>query len=90
MIAGNLFSVAFGRNLDAHEPGAAQANIAPAPSRQCLDGRQCYVDTLHITIAACFLAMVLSVWAAWRDRRKIAAAERTVWRPDVVWEDTED
>lgn len=91
MFAGNLFSLAFGRNLDAHEPVEAVDLAATPNSTQCLLGRECYVDTLYLTIAGCFLSMLLSVWAGWRDRQKIAAttALRRA-RAEVTWETGED
>lgn len=42
----------------------------------CLQGRLCYAETLHLTAFACFVAMGLSVWAGWRDKKKLAALER--------------
>ncbi|KAJ7916308.1 major facilitator superfamily domain-containing protein [Mycena leptocephala] len=74
MVGGNLFSIAFGRNLDAHEPGestaaaAARAAVRVA-AHQCLEGRSCYRAR------------------GWRERQKIIAASAA--RPRVVWEDTE-
>ncbi|KAF7354639.1 NmrA domain-containing protein [Mycena sanguinolenta] len=90
LAGGNLFSIAFGRNLDAHEPGetTAVAAAAPASPRQCLEGRSCYVATLGLTSAACFLAILLSALAAWRERRKLLAANAS--RPRIVWEDNEN
>ncbi|KAJ7476903.1 major facilitator superfamily domain-containing protein [Mycena galericulata] len=92
MVGGNLFSIAFGRNLDAHESGestAAAATVAArAVAHQCLEGRSCYVATLGLTGTACFVAILLSALAAWRERRKLMAA--TAARPRVVWEDTEN
>jgi hypothetical protein len=90
MLAGNLFSVAFGRNLDSHERAPSETDLLPGSniSPQCLKGRLCYVDTLYMTMAACFLSMVLSVWAGWRDRKKIAASQLKT-RAEVIWEDTE-
>jgi hypothetical protein len=123
LFAGNFFSVAFGRNLDAHEREAATDNIndtsrfsspsanstiasvvrappltgsqiqKPANLRdvvrlaapECRQGRLCYVDTLYITVAACALALGLSVWAGLRDRRKLGvAAEKQRERRDVI------
>lgn len=85
-----MFSVAFGRNLDAHEPqGSEKLFTAPSFSRQCLEGKQCYVDTLHITIAACSAALLLSVWAGWRDRQRIAALERSE-QADTIWDEEEE
>ncbi|KAJ7125293.1 major facilitator superfamily domain-containing protein [Mycena epipterygia] len=85
LAGGNLFSIAFGRNLDAHEPGeSTAANVA----HQCLEGRSCYVATLGLTAIACFVAILLSALAAWRERSKLKAA--SAGRSRVVWEDTEN
>ncbi|KAJ7070365.1 major facilitator superfamily domain-containing protein [Mycena belliarum] len=88
LAGGNLFSIAFGRNLDAHEPGESTAAAARAVAHQCLEGRSCYVATLGLTGTACFLAILLSALAAWRERRKLIAAVAA--RPRVVWEDLEN
>ncbi|KAF8173853.1 major facilitator superfamily domain-containing protein [Mycena galopus ATCC 62051] len=90
LVGGNLFSIAFGRNLDAHEPGETAAAVTVAAgARQCLEGRSCYVATLGLTGTACFAAILLSGLAAWRERRKLIAAGAGA-RPRVVWEDTEN
>ncbi|KAJ7470410.1 major facilitator superfamily domain-containing protein [Mycena latifolia] len=93
LVGGNLFSIAFGRNLDSHEPGestaaAAAAVAARVAAHQCLEGRSCYVATLGLTGTACFAAILLSALAAWRERRKLMAASAA--RPRVVWENTEN
>ncbi|KAL0948954.1 hypothetical protein HGRIS_009059 [Hohenbuehelia grisea] len=94
LVAGNLFSVAFGRNLDAHTPteappkaslSRASPNTGTEPIRQCMDGRACYVSTLHLTTAACALCVGLSVWAGWRDRRK-AMLEARRKEGEVEWD----
>jgi hypothetical protein len=96
VLGGNLFSIAFGRNLDSHSPSNNEQSAIPradTPSEpQCLDGRNCYVASLHITITACCLALLLSIWAGWRDRQKsISAALRgKVPSTEVVWEDEEE
>ncbi|KAL1699492.1 major facilitator superfamily domain-containing protein [Schizophyllum commune] len=86
MFAGNLFSLAFGRNLDREgERGAREAaesdasslitQPAPAAAPDCVAGRSCYVATVHLTAFCCFCALLLSVYAVWRDERK-----RGTWR----------
>ncbi|KAI4521246.1 MFS general substrate transporter [Schizophyllum commune Loenen D] len=87
MFAGNLFSLAFGRNLDREgERGAREAagasladasltSPAPAAAPDCVAGRSCYAATLHLTAFCCFCALLLSVYAVWRDERK-----RGTWR----------
>ncbi|KAN0140077.1 MFS general substrate transporter [Lactarius tabidus] len=89
VIGGNLFSLAFGRNLDAHEPAPSPISDAPPSisARQCLAGRECYVQSLYLNILACMLALALSVWAGRRDwsdwqRRQQAGV--------VNWEAAED
>ncbi|KAK0492757.1 major facilitator superfamily domain-containing protein [Armillaria luteobubalina] len=73
MAGGNLFSLAFGNNLDAHEPKDTKSEATVMRGdRQCLEGKACYVDTLYLAIAGCFLALGLSVYACWRDRQKHA------------------
>ncbi|KAF9062603.1 major facilitator superfamily domain-containing protein [Rhodocollybia butyracea] len=65
LIGGNVFSIAFGRNLDKHSNAEIPTNVS---LNVCLDGRSCYVDTLYLTITGCMVAVFLSLWAAWRDR----------------------
>ncbi|KAK7444060.1 hypothetical protein VKT23_015457 [Stygiomarasmius scandens] len=93
LFGGNIFSVAFGRNLDAHEsPITSPVAVTELPVRQCLDGRLCYVDSLQLTIGACLLSMLLNAWAAWRDRRRsvIVNSNQFVRRPEVIWEEDEE
>ncbi|KAI0333452.1 MFS general substrate transporter [Cubamyces sp. BRFM 1775] len=138
MLGGNIFSIAFGRNVDAHDPdaspssdnstlsGTAAAALStlassflpqPTPSasvsagsttdsstlsstlagaiharggvpssHHCIMGRECYVDSIKMTIAACCVALALGVYAAWRDIRKHRARRTPA---VVVWEDDE-
>ena len=81
--AGNLFSLIFGRNLDAHRSSPTHdALLNPSPvhvysAPQCLLGLNCYLDTIYITMLATFLAILLSIWAGYRDRLKIAMSRKT-------------
>ncbi|KAH9963274.1 major facilitator superfamily domain-containing protein [Russula dissimulans] len=69
VLGGNIFSIAFGRNLDAHAPPAESSpDVLPTSSeRQCLAGRECYVQTLYLNLWACVIVLCLAVWAARRD-----------------------
>ncbi|KAF8580797.1 MFS general substrate transporter [Ramaria rubella] len=107
LVGGNLFSLLFGRNLDAHVPGStanstfATATLSaaglhprapipsPEPGHQCLEGRLCYADTLAVTTAACVVALVLSLVAAWRDRRKVRDKYDSL-PQEVIWEEPEE
>ena len=104
-MGGNLFSIAFGRNLDAHSRltettqlptlNSTLNHLSSNPSRlttpsepQCLDGRACYETSFYITIAACWLALALGIWAGWKDQRNHAAiALRPKAPAEGVWED---
>ena len=97
MVGGNVFSVAFGRNLDAHEkagsPEPDPQTFAPKPAKelQCLEGKACYVDSIHLTTLACLVAMALSIWAAWRDKKQREEETQKVGdaRGDIIWEGDE-
>ncbi|CAA7269647.1 unnamed protein product [Cyclocybe aegerita] len=94
MVAGNLFSLFFGRNLDAHENAAKHKATPLKPGKvsappQCLQGLECYVTTIYLTMAATLLSILLSVLAAYRDKKKIDAAKRkrvASARAEVFWE----
>jgi len=74
---GNLFSLLFGKNLDAHDPHDIESlgtNAAFSDaSHQCLEGRLCYVDTLRLTTLACSIALCMSIYASWKDWRRLKA-----------------
>jgi len=99
VIAGNLFSLAFGRNLDAHAPtltedrrGLDRRGGLPSTDarHQCLEGRLCYADSAKLTIVACLVAFSLSLLAALRVRRRKKAQHHRRPRPEqeeteVLW-----
>ncbi|KAI6096758.1 major facilitator superfamily domain-containing protein [Pisolithus sp. B1] len=86
LIGGNVFSIIFGRNIDAHTPredmntsrGVTRAtNTADGAvlrdvlsERRCFAGRECYVSSLKVTLMACMIALILSTWAARRDKHR--------------------
>ncbi|KAF8341288.1 major facilitator superfamily domain-containing protein [Cantharellus anzutake] len=80
ILGGNLFSLAFGMNLDAHAslgdataPAQLRAILRRAgigKERLCFDGPPCYAASLKMTILACMVAELLCIYALRRDRRK--------------------
>ena len=94
-IAGNVFSLIFGRNLDAHRSSSDHDTLLNLPSMhvysvpQCLLGLNCYLDAIYLTMFATFLAIRLSIWAGYRDTLKIAMSRRTklAGRSEVIWQD---
>jgi len=74
MIGGNLFSMAFGWNLDKH--ASDESDLPPTTSpdttihAQCMDGVECYIWSLKLTAWACVLAFGLAVLAGYNDWKK--------------------
>ena len=84
LVLGNLFSLMFGRYLDAHAPtqdtrsslGTRVWTLASRelPSEhQCFDGKECYLGSLQVTLVACIISLGLSWWAGVRDGQKVRA-----------------
>ena len=98
VLAGNLFSLVFGRNLDAHAPTPTdvrheldyypRGGLPSTDARhQCLEGRLCYIDSAKLTIIACFVSLLLSMLAAIRVRRKKAQHQRPEREEtEVLWD----
>lgn len=55
---------------------SAGSTTAPGNGIRCSKGQDCYVESIYVTLGATLLAIVLSVWAGWRDRKKIQNAMR--------------
>ena len=43
-------------------------------NHRCLDGRTCYYQSFQLTISACCLALILGLYAGFRDARKARAS----------------
>ncbi|KAG6917474.1 hypothetical protein DXG01_002451 [Tephrocybe rancida] len=69
IVAGNLFVMVFGRILDAHDKPLRKATLPTSVMNTCTLGRECYRDALYLTMGACFLSLLLSIWAGWRDQK---------------------
>lgn len=102
LFGGNLFSLAFGRNLDRHVqlksadipispdiPSDMLARASLPSSQQCIEGRECYVSSLYLTVGACGLALALSTLAAWKDSKRMLLHETDSRRSmvDEAWEE---
>ena len=85
VVASNIFSLAFGKNYDAHARVPPTPSPSPSPrgglpsELLCYQGRECYVSSLRITTFACFVAIGLSLYAGWLDHRKQRARRVEVW-----------
>ncbi|CAE6420344.1 putative membrane protein YMR155W OS=Saccharomyces cerevisiae (strain ATCC 204508 / S288c) GN=YMR155W PE=1 SV=1 [Rhizoctonia solani AG-1 IB] len=80
VVSGNLFNLMFGRNLD-NRATESKPTIAPPahalirglPSSKellCYDGNECYTASIRVSLFACFCALAISVFAAWRDKQR--------------------
>ena len=98
MIGGNLLSLAFGHNLDAHSPPSPSTESSPLSrllaraglpaGEQCFAGKNCYVSTLYLTIVATFVGLLLSFYAAWKDRQRMTV--KSAEYEEVLWEEEEE
>lgn len=68
MVAGNVFSFIFGRNVDAHNKPPPSVILTSAPN--CSQGLNCYVDAFYLNIGIAVLAILLSMWVGYKDRQR--------------------
>ena len=62
LVAGNIFSMIFGRIFDAHSSYSGDG-------MRCLEGAQCYSASLYVTTWACIFALILAFVAVKRDEK---------------------
>ena len=92
-IGGNIFSLAFGMNLDQHaslpasgvesimhRDSVPRGGLPDSTDHLCFDGLECYQSSLEMTILATVAAALLSTFAFWRDRHIYAARDRSITR----------
>jgi len=73
LAGGNLFSLTFGRNLDHNIPHKHSGSPPSPPTHelaQCLQGLDCYVHAIYLTVGATFLSILLCVWAGYKEKQK--------------------
>lgn len=61
IVAGNIFSMIFGRVFDANSSHGEHG-------MNCFEGARCYSTSLYVTTSACLCALVLAIFAAKRDQ----------------------
>lgn len=81
LVGGNIFSMAFGKNLDGHASDDSKLPPTTSPDTtihaQCMEGVECYIWSLKLTTWACVLAFGLAVWAGYKDWKKSEKEEKT-------------
>lgn len=61
VVSGNIFNIFYGRTYDRHsitKPGGGQV---------CMDGLDCYKAAYWVTLGACGLGVIASLWVIWRQ-----------------------
>ncbi|KAJ1308851.1 hypothetical protein OPQ81_004539 [Rhizoctonia solani] len=92
VLSGNLFNLMFGRNLDnraaSSQPTTARlahTTVRGLPSSAellCYDGSACYTDSIRVSLFACFCALAIGIYAAWRDKRRQESQRSTA---GIIW-----
>ena len=81
IISVNVLSYLFGRTLDAHAGSKIVEDLLLAirsladGAPRCLQGRDCYVDAIYLTIGTSLFSFFLSLWAGYRDSCKAAGLQ---------------
>ncbi|KAL2761267.1 hypothetical protein ACRALDRAFT_1045566 [Sodiomyces alcalophilus JCM 7366] len=61
VISGNIFNLFYGRVFDQH------SNVGSDNGRSCQEGLACYSDAYFVTLSACVLGTVVTLWAIRRQ-----------------------
>lgn len=70
VVSGNIYNLFYGTVFDAH------SIVEPDGSRQCTEGLACYKDAYYVTLASCFIGLIVSLWTIWFVNRKRKEEER--------------
>jgi len=77
VVSGNVFNIFYGMIYDKH------SIVEPSGERECTEGLECYRSAYLVTICACVLGLVVSLWsirythvARLREELEREAAER--------------
>lgn len=59
VISGNIFNLFYGVVYDTH------SILKPGGERECTEGLACYRSAYLVTVVACLLGLVVSLWSIW-------------------------
>jgi hypothetical protein len=57
VISGNIFNLFYGMIYDKH------STVKPDGERECTEGLDCYRSAYLLTVVACILGLVVSLWS---------------------------
>lgn len=69
VLSGNIFNLFYGVVFDKH------SIVSPDGERSCTEGLECYRSAYMVTVAACAIGFVLTLWVIHQQRRKDAKAK---------------
>ncbi|KAK7981870.1 hypothetical protein PG996_009556 [Apiospora saccharicola] len=64
VVSSNIFNLFYGAVLDAHSV------VEPNGTRTCEDGINCYWTAYMVTLCACALGIVVTLWVIWHQRQE--------------------
>jgi len=70
VISGNIFNLFYGMVYDKH------SIIKPGGERECTEGLACYRSAYLVTVVACLLGFVVSLFSIWNTQRLRAEEDR--------------
>jgi MFS family permease len=63
VISGNIFNLFYGMVYDSH------SIVKPSGERECTEGLACYRSAYLVTVVACLLGLIVSLWSIWYTHR---------------------
>jgi MFS family permease len=63
VISGNIFNLFYGMVYDSH------SIVKPGGERECTEGLACYRSAYLVTVVACLLGLIVSLWSIWYTHR---------------------
>jgi hypothetical protein len=63
VISGNIFNLFYGMVYDSH------SIVKPGGERECTEGLACYRSAYLVTVVACLVGLIVSLWSIWYTHR---------------------
>ena len=70
VISGNIFNLFYGIVYDKH------SIVKDGGERECTEGLDCYRTAYLVTVVACLLGLMVSLWSIWNTKRLREQEER--------------
>lgn len=70
VFSGNIFNLFYGIVYDRHSV------VKDGGERECTEGLECYRAAYKVTVVACLVGLVVSLWSIWYIHKKKGEEER--------------